>query len=116
MQNNILIIEDSSHWAKDLQKYCGDAGENIVTHIIASFEDAKNYLTESQPDIIILDGEIIGGHTKDLIHLCPKEKTIIVSASDPYNKEMQALGYIIHPKTSISRKEFVASIKQILEI
>ena len=113
----ILLIEDNESIKKGLKFSLGE--NEYQVDVRDNIENAKKYLEEKNPDLIILDVTLPDGNGFELYSNIIKEKkipTIFLTAKDDENDvvkglELGAEDYITKP---FSTKELLTRIKKIL--
>lgn len=123
MNKHIIIIEDERHGAELLKIFLEEFKENqelpnepYIYTVIDKLEDAREKLSDPTfaYDIILSDGDIIGGHTRDILHLMDPKKLVVVTASTDYYKEVQEKNILVIYKP-VMESELLTALLSILQ-
>ena len=58
-KKKVLIVEDSSQWQEDLSRILAESGHEVIK-IAATAEEAIAAVKTHKPDVITIDGRLVG--------------------------------------------------------
>jgi len=116
---NALIVEDEFMVAKRLKRFVEAAFENkgLKLHMLNSLDDAFDYLTDHNIDVLFLDLNLQGKDGFDLLKqtLCESFHTIVVSANSERAIEAFEIGvldFVAKPFTQARIQKAVDRLQQ----
>ncbi|WP_303672909.1 response regulator [Vampirovibrio chlorellavorus] len=102
----VLVVEDDPHWQEGIQVLLQQSGRFQAVSIVDHYEDALSAFTQYQPQLVLLDWQIIGekdgldvGHKLLQLGLA-SHQIVLISAANPQSIPSHPFLYI--PKNQIS--------------
>ena len=113
---NILIVDDQPHLQELFLQELTDEGYSVAS--VSDAESVRGYLTDSKPDLVLLDLYLNGFEgwdvLRDIKNKYPHLPVLIVTAYDSYVDDprvSQADGYIIKSFVALDRlKQKIAEV------
>lgn len=98
--HKVLLLEDTPVWQDALTALVEASGDYKVVAVVDNYEDALVAFQQHQPDIVLLDFQILGQHTGAevgyalILQGFPPERMLIVSSASPTEIGSHPFGYM----------------------
>lgn len=93
---NILIADDHSIVRYGLTKIIGTLPEPVTVSTVEAFDDAVNLLSKQPFDLLILDINLPGGNSIQMLHAVRLQRpNILVLIFSAYEEKMYAIDYLL---------------------